>query len=230
MSIEFLPEKSFPQNLESGFPVGQSFYLAFSNSVDLKTLKKSCVLFGKDFDRSTGPENALSLNTSDATNPFFLKSPGLHGFIECDFEEYFVENFEDENESEIQYLTEATETKNTIVKVTPKQILGENQKYTLFILGETSETINENVPGYSSVLSKNETLSKRTIYDATKDGVYDERVRTKGSFESKNGENGSKLKIKIVETGQGSKAKFVWWFSDEQEPLIGNEIYKKRLN
>lgn len=231
MAISFLPDKSYPQNLEDGFPVGQSFYLAFSNSVDLKLLKKSCVLFGKDFDTSSGPNNSLAVNLSTGENPFFLKSPGMNGFIECDFEEYYVDNFENESPAAIQYLLTRAEEKKTIVKVTPKTVLGENSEYKLYILGNTSETIENGIPDYLDILAKNNTLSERTVFDArNENGQVEERVSTRGSYKSKNSEIRATLKIKIVEAGQGAKAKFIWWFSDEQEPLPANPSYKQRLS
>ena len=231
MPIEFLPEKSYPQNSEDGFPVGQSFYLAFSNSVDLKLLEKSCVLFGKDFDRSTGPNEALALNISDSTNPFFLKSPGLTGFVECDFEEYFVDNFDDNSPSATQYLLDKVDSKNTIVKVTPKVPLGENQEYKLYLLGSSSEEIEAGAPAYIDILAKNNTLSKRTIYDVKdSNDALEEKVRSKGTYSPENFENNSVLNIKIIKEGEGSKANYIWWFADEQEPLPANPSYSERTN
>ena len=231
MAITFLPEKSYPQNLEDGFPVGQSFYLAFSNSVDIKLLEKSCVLFGKDFDRNTGPNEALSLNSSDSTNPFFLRSPGLKGFIECDFEEYFVDSFDDNSPSNTQYLLDRVESKNTIVKVTPKVILGENQEYKLYILGKTSEEIENNIPSYVDILAKNNTLSEKTIFDVRdSDDDFSTKVKSRGSYQPENFENDSNLNIKIIIEGEGSQASYVWWFDDEQEPLPANPNYEKRKN
>ena len=211
MPIEFLPEKSYPQNTEDGFPVGQSFYLAFSNSVDLKLLEKNCVLFGKDFDRNTGPNEALSLNTSEGTNPFFLKSPGLKGFVECSFEEYFVNDFDDDLPSQIQSLLDKVDEKKTIVKVTPKTILGENQEYKLYLLGSTSDEIEEGVPSYLQILNSNSTISKRTVYDVADSlNQVEERIMSRGSFEPKNFENSAVLNIKIIKEGEGSKANFIW--------------------
>jgi len=190
MAIEFLPEKSYPQNTEDGFPVGQSFYLAFSNSVDLKLLEKNCVLFGKDFDRNTGPSEALSLNTQDSTNPFFLRSPGLKGFIECSFEEYFVDSFDDNSPSATQSLIDKVNSKNTIVKVTPKIPLGENQEYKLYLLGSNSDNIDLAIPAYSDILNSNSTISERTIFDATNNlNSFEERIKVKGSFAPENFEN-----------------------------------------
>ena len=231
MAITFLADKSYPQNLEDGFPVGQSFYLAFSNSVDLKLLKKSCVLFGKDFDTSSGPNNALAVDLSSGDNPFYLKSPGMNGFIECDFEEYYVDEFTDESPAAIQYLLTRVQEKKTIVKVTPKSVLGENSEYKLYILGNTSEDIKNAIPDYLDILDKNNTLSERTVFDVKdSNDNFEERIVSRGSYEAKSGEANATLNIKIVEAGQGSKAKFIWWFSDEAEPMPANPSYKKRLS
>jgi hypothetical protein len=189
------------------------------------------VLFGRDFDRSSGPDEALSLNTSDATNPFFLKSPGMQGFVECDFEEYFVDSFDDNSPSATQSIIDRVATKNTLVKVTPKTVLGENQTYKLYILGNTSEEISSGLPDYVDILSKNNTLSERTIFDPIDSvGALEERILSRGSFAAQNFEDSAVLKLKIIEAGVGSKAKYIWWFSDEAEPLPANPTYSERTN
>lgn len=189
------------------------------------------MLFGKDFDTSSGPNNALSVNLSDGTNPFFLNSPGMPGFIDCDFEEYYLDDFADEAPAATQYLTDRIASKNTIVKVTPKQILGENNEYKLYLLGETSDTIASNLPTYVEILAKNYTLSERTVFDVTDStGSFEERIQSRGSYETLNGETSATLNLKIIEAGTGSKAKFIWWYSDEAEPLPANSNYKKRVS
>jgi len=189
------------------------------------------VLFGKDFDTSSGPNNALAVDLSTGENPFFLKSPGMNGFIECDFEEYHIDDFDDESPSATQWQTTRVADRKTIVQVTPKIALGENREYKLYLLGKTSETIIEGIPGYVDILAKNNTLSERTVFDAKDfNGNFEERVSTKGSYETKTNEVFASLNIKIVAAGQGAKAKFIWWFSDETEPMPANPEYKKRIS
>jgi hypothetical protein len=189
------------------------------------------VLFGKDFDRNTGPNEALSLNTSEGTNPFFLKSPGLKGFVECSFEEYFVDDFDDDSPSATQSLLDKVDEKKTIVKVTPKIILGENQEYKLYLLGSTSDEIESGIPSYLQILSSNSTISKRTIYDVAGSlNQIEDRIMSRGSFEPKSFENSAILNIKIIKEGEGSKANFIWWFEDEAEPMPANPLYSERTN
>ena len=88
MAINYLPNSSVPLNNETQFPVGQELILVFDNPIDLKTFKESCILFGPDFDITSGPDNAVWLNQSENANPFFLKSPGFNGFVD-----YLQHNF-----------------------------------------------------------------------------------------------------------------------------------------
>ena len=92
MSITLKPDQSYPVNNESDFPVGQEIVLVFDRALDLRKAKDSVILFGPDFDVTSGPDNALWMNGSDGTNPFFLSSPGFSGFVECDFKNYRVTN------------------------------------------------------------------------------------------------------------------------------------------
>ena len=85
MTIQFLSNVSYPQNNEDEFPVGQEIIFLFSESVDIKKIKESFVLYGQDFDRTSGPDNALWLNTQSGENPFFLRSPGFKGFVAQEF-------------------------------------------------------------------------------------------------------------------------------------------------
>ena len=155
----------------------------------------------------------------------------MNGFIECDFEEYFVDNFDDADASGTQTLIDRAVEQKSIVKVTPKIPLGENSEYKLYILGSSSETISNGIPDYVDILAKNNTLSERTIFDVTdSNNAFESRIKSRGSYEVNSNENAADLNIKIVEEGQGSKARFIWWFSDEAEPLPANENYKKRLS
>ena len=91
------------------------------------------------------------------------------------------------------------ESKNTIVKVTPKVILGENQEYKLYILGKTSEEIENNIPSYVDILAKNNTLSEKTIFDVRdSNDDFSTKVKSRGSYQPENFENDSNLNIKII--------------------------------
>ena len=226
MAINLLTELSVPQNLEDNFPIGNSLFFAFNRSVDLKTFKESCILYGPDFDRSSGPNNSTWVN-NNGERPFFLRSPGHKGYVDLDFEEIFVEDFINFTESSKQYILDKEETP-TLIKVTPKNPLKESVDYELFLIGETItnlDSLNEDI----KAIAANSCISERTVYSATKNGVYENRLRTSGSFDPKNNEVSAILNIKIVEEGVGSKSKYIWWFSDENEPGFGSDSYRARL-
>jgi len=228
MAIQLLPNLSFPQNNEDQFPVGQQIFLAFDNAVDLKSVKESVILFGPDFDRTSGPNNSLWINGSSGENPFFLRSPGFKGFVDCDFEELTITNLDPiAFENSVNVIDRGTI--NTLVKITPKEPLKEETAYSLFIVGSTIENL-EALPSSLVAISKNKCISERTIYSPAKTGVLENRVTSYGSYEPKNNETSSTLNIKIIAGGVGSEAKYVWWFSDEVEPTPAQANYSQRLS
>ena len=196
----------------------------------MDTLKESCVLFGKDFDRTSGPNNSLWLNTSDATNPFFLRSPNFPGFVECDFEEIAIDSPETKTALEEQRISKQVLEQATLISMTPKQVLGEYSEYYLYIIGENVDTATGELPEFVSEYAKSKALSIKSIYSVLKDTEFEDRVRSKGSFEPKNNESQALLNIKIIENGEGSQAKYIWWFEDEVEPTPANPNWNHRVS
>ena len=232
MPIQFSPTNSYPVNNEDGFPIGQEIVLVFSKSVDLKAFKEAFVLYGADFDRTSGPDNALWINPSSATNPFFLKSPAFKGFVDCDFKFSLVDGpktlviLDDQFE-----LEKAVGDRPTAVIITPKKVLKENSKYDFFLSGQSVDSL-EDLPPALLAIAENKSVSERTIYDAFKlvnaTETFEERIKTYGTFVPKNNETSISLNIKIVTAGEGSQAEYIWWFSDEAEPNVNQNIYNLR--
>ena len=229
MAIQLLTDLSFPQNNETQFPIGQQFFLVFDSAVDLKSVKESVIIYGPDFDKTSGPNNALWINASSGENPYFLRSPGFKGFVDCDFESFILEASEPILEKEDQLITSKEEEAFCLVKVTPKEPLKENTSYSLFIVGGNIENV-ESLSDELKAFSKNKSISERTVYDPTKNLTKETRVRSSGSFIPKNLETSSILKLKVVKAGIGSEANYIWWFSDEVEPQVGNPLYGQRLS
>lgn len=117
----------------------------------------------------------------------------------------------DENLQEIDVVfLEAQETQNCLVIVKPKSLLDENNKYELFIRGNTLEE----VVALNEEFSSN-ALSKRTIYDTTKLDVYTDQVKIYGLYE---GKTPTTLNLEITVSGEDSSAKYIWWFDNEAKP------------
>lgn len=232
MAIQFSPTNSYPINNEDGFPIGQEIVLVFNKSIDLKAFKEAFVLYGSDFDRTSGPDNALWINQSSGTNPFFLKSPAFKGFVDCDFKFSLVDAAKTLVVLSDQYeLEKATTDRPTVVIVTPKNILKEDNKYNFFLSGQSVDSL-EDLPPKLLAIAENKSVSERTVYDPFKlinsTETYDERIKTYGTFIPKNNESSATLNIKIVTAGEGSQAEYIWWFSDESEPNVNQARYNLR--
>lgn len=235
MTIQFLSNVSYPQNNEDEFPVGQEIVFIFSESVDIKKIKESFVLYGEDFDRTSGPDNALWLNTQSGENPFFLRSPGFKGFVDYDVRQVLINSHKtmEERASQLQYEPEIDQL--SAIVFTPKTLLRENSKYEIFLVGNNVDSLETLPDGFAS-LSKDRALSARTIFDAYSLDVNNDyidvssRIKSYGSFEPKNNEVSAKVNIKIITAGEGSSAKYKWWFDDESEPQPANPVYKDRVS
>ena len=235
MAIQFLPSQSYPQNNEDEFPVGQEIVLVFSEAVDIKKIKESFVLFGENFDRTSGPDNALWLNTQSGENPFFLRSPGFAGFVDYDVKQYLVDSEQTLVVSDEQTQIDRNENHLAVVVFTPKNVLKENAKYQTFLVGNNVDNL-ENLPEAIQSLSEDRALFSRTIFDpfyTDNNGVEvaeKARIKSYGSFVPKNDENSAIINIKIIEAGEGSSAKYKWWFTDELEPQPANPVYRNRVS
>ena len=231
MAINFISSESIPINNENQFPVGQEIILIFDNPVDIKTFKESCVLFGSDFDRTSGPDNSLWLNQSSGKNDFFLRSPNFKGFVDYDVKQYYVDNNLDQLAS--QKLTDKPVAQKTAVVLTPKNVLAEDSQYQLFIVGSSVDNLS-NISNALQNYSKDKSISFQTIYDVYElvNNVETEQnnIRSYGTFKAKNNEASATLNIKIIEAGEGSVAKYKWWFSDENEPQPANNNYNDRVS
>jgi hypothetical protein len=234
MAIVLKADESYPTNSETEFPIGQEIVLVFDRAIDLKTAKESVIIYGPDSDVTSGPDNGLWLNQSDGTNPFFLTSPMFKGYVSCEYSTYLVNNLAELKVEDDQEIYEkSVGAKYSVLVITPKQPLRINTEYNLFICGESLNNI-ANIPAEIQAYSQSNCVSERTVYDAytlvggVKTG--DARIKSSGSFEPKNNEVTASLNLKIVEAGNGSAAKFKWWFDDEVEPQPASSNYNSRLS
>tara|TARA_Y100001937_G_C7118674_1_gene331415 strand:+ start:822 stop:2009 length:1188 start_codon:yes stop_codon:yes gene_type:complete len=234
MAINFISSESIPINNEDQFPVGQEIILVFDNPVDIKTFKECCILFGSDFDRTSGPDNSLWLNQSSGRNDFFLRSPHFKGFVDYDVKQYYVDDKALERIDGLILTTKPTTTnQKTTVVITPKNVLKEDSSYQLFIVGNDIENV-ENIPTALQNFTKDKAISFKTIYhpyyiDGDGGLEIEERVSSYGSFEPKNNEITATLHMQIINAGEGSQAQYKWWFADETEPQVGNPNYNNRV-
>ena len=110
----------------------------------------------------------------------------------------------------------------TVVSVKPKQLLSAHTKYELIIRGLSLE---------EEFLLREEldsnTLSERTVFRATINDSFTELVRAYGSYE---GLQESSINIEIVEAGNDSQAKYIWWFENENKPGTNSRNLNRTLS
>lgn len=102
------------------------------------------------------------------------------------------------------------ESQKTLVVAKPKSLLDANTEYSLFIRGAALEEVQSLTEEFAS-----NAISERTIYGTTLSGTYTEQVKVYGLYK---GSSQQTLNIEIVLAGEGSAAKYIWWFSDEVKP------------
>jgi hypothetical protein len=134
--------QTYPANLDAGIPTGQSITLIFDRGVDLTTVKNNVVLYGRDFDRTSGPDSAYWVDPKTSHNPFFLKSPGFTGVVELEFTAVYVD-LSDYTEivgevflSRADELAYGTDGAGHKVIASPKNFLAPEVEYTLHINGD----------------------------------------------------------------------------------------------
>jgi hypothetical protein len=74
--------QTYPANNDTGIPVGIDIEVIFDRGIDLVTGQNNVVLYGDDFDQTSGPDSALWIDTDTGNNPYFLRSPGFKGLVE----------------------------------------------------------------------------------------------------------------------------------------------------
>lgn len=204
MAINLIPNLSYPQNSEVNVPIGSSIVLFFDKEVDIQSIKDSCILTGPDYDFSSGPDNTVwMLNNNKSDN--YLRSPGYSGFVKFDVE---LRYYDPVNNVELSDVIDIDRVPNiyTMAILTPEKVLALDVKYTLHIIGANT---------LSNAIATTNCVSERTIYTGSLDGNLTKRARIKGTY---NQSNDVTLNCKIVKSGIGSEAQYVWWFSNEAMP------------
>ena len=223
---------TYPATDQENVPVGEQIKLLFTRYVDEKTIKDNVVIFGPDFDRTSGPDNSVWINNRRGENPFYLRSPCFSGFVDFDVEIKKANNAKPFSILEDQSfpLTRPPGDNYCYAIITPKTQLAVDTKYYIFVIGQNTnfdnlEELPEGVRGYL----QDRAVSEKTIYPAHISGTaeIDERLVVKGIY---TGDADTFLNIKITTAGLGSEARYKWWFDNEAEPIVGNPAARYRSN
>ena len=194
----------YPNDGSAGVPIGAEVEITFDKGIDLSTGKANVVIYGADFDKTSGPDSAGWID-GDGNNPFFLKSPGFSGIVECDYSLVYVDGTGTPIDPQPEVLSEADETANNYrhkLIVHPKSLLAPDVNYTVYIVGDSEGGTSKGV-------------SARTVFDID----YTAVTSLTGKMQVYGGYTGasSSVNVKITTPGDIGSAKYKWWFDYENE-------------
>jgi len=209
-------EAVFPNNESNNVPVGADIEVTFDKGIDLPSAKTNCVLYGADFDRSSGPSGAQWLNESDSK--LFLRSPGFSGVVECNYRIEYVNNLGEVVENLPQILDRDAEIENELkckLIISPKELLAKEVEYTAYFIGDSEGGTSKGI-------------SSRTVFDTSLEDVTSDT----GSLQVYGGYTGSAdtiLNIKITTAGDLGKAKYEWWYDvDGENSAVKGRVTSRR--
>lgn len=209
----------YPNDGDIGIPTGASIVLQFDKGIDLLTLKDYVVLYGPDFDQTSGSDSVLFIDKDTGNNPYFLRSPGFKGlvplrttltYIDLDSGAVVSPTFTSEVD-EAAYGVAGAGHKVTLVP--ESGCFAPDVEYVLHILGDPD--------------SLNTGISARTIFDVVPDGSNTSDtglVYVDGTY---SGSLTDVLNIEITTSGDIGVAKFKYWFTNDG---VGSAVYDKLTN
>lgn len=215
---------TYPANGDAGIPIGITIKLYFDYGVDPQSVKDHVVLYGADFDMTSGPDTAIWVDKDTGDNPFFLASPGFQGLVPLKYEfAYYSIGSSLGDEINPGVITsqadEMTALVGQVVKITvdPKYnaTLAPNLVYTLIVSGDPD--------------SQNTGISARTVFDVVPD------VSNTGAGEvfvwgTWSGDSEDECNIEITADGNIGTAEYKWWYTSEGESeAVTNGVTNRRF-
>ncbi|MBM07990.1 MAG: hypothetical protein CMF69_00200 [Magnetovibrio sp.] len=194
----------FPNDGDTGVPLGSGLAVTFDQGIDPKSVKAHIVIYGPDFDTVSGPDSATWIDGE--SNPFFLKSPGFSGIVECDTTLTYVDatGTEVDPQTALDEASAAAAGLRHKVLVKPTKLLAPNTTFKVYIVGDSEGGTNSGI-------------SKRTVYDIDASGSSQTtgNVHIYGSYD---GHADDVVHIKITHAGDAGAAKYKYWYGSDGEP------------
>ena len=208
----------FPNDGATGIPAGATIQVTFDQGVDPKSIGECIVVYGPDFDMTSGPESATWIDRDTGDNPFFLSSPGFTGAVDCDIKLIYVDSLGNEISSP-EYLSAADETADSAVSkviITPKSLMQSEVTYHVYLIGDSEDGTNRGI-------------KDRTVFDvdSTAATSTDASVFVYGGYV---GEVDDVLNIEITSSGNIGAAKYKWWLdSDGPGAALTGKVTSRRF-
>lgn len=188
----------YPADLDTGIPIAESLIITFDRGVDLSVAKNHVVLYGPDFDKTSGPDSAQWVDNELGENPFFLRSPSFKGVVDCTYELLYVDG--DGNPIDPQPTIEVLADEAGLFQqliVTPKKALAADAEYKLHIIGDPDDT--------------GKGIASRTVLDVVADPGNASTTAEVVVYGGYTGDNDTVV-IEITDSGDMGEAKYRWYY------------------
>lgn len=193
-----------PSDGSTGIPVGESLEFLFDRGIDLETAKSAVVMYGSDFDKTSGPGQALWIDKDTGNNPFFLKSPGFKGTVPLSYKLVYVD-LDTLLEVDPGLVTsELDETGFGVAGIghkliaTPEAPLAADTLYNITILGDPDGVGNG--------------ISSRTVFDVEPDGGNSSTTGTMHAFGGYTRAFADRIIVEITTSGDIGTALYKWYY------------------
>lgn len=207
----------YPNDGATGVPVGATIQITFDQGVDIQSVKDCVVVYGPDFDQTSGPESAVWIDEDTGSNPFFLNSPGFTGVVDSEVDFIYVDATGTEISPSPEYTSVTDEgTSRHKLLIRPKSLLKPDTEYTVYLIGDSSDGTSRGV-------------SHRTVWDADYSSVTSSTglIHTYGSFE---GTSDDTYYVKITQAGDIGTAQYKYWpASDVEANAITGRVTSRRF-
>ena len=194
----------YPADNDTGIPINAVLEIDFDRGVDEETVKRYVVLYGADFDQTSGPNSALWVDDRTGDNPYFLRSPGFTGIVDVDYSFIYLDSLGVEI-SNPELLDEAAETLAGYamrVKLIPKKPLAPDVVYYLHIVGDPD--------------SEDVGISSRIVWSTIPDPGNTSTTGFVYAYGAEGYAGGDDvLRIEITTSGEISAAKYSWQWTSE---------------
>lgn len=189
---------TYPNDEDVEIPIGISIVLTFDKGIDLKTAQNMVVVYGPDFDFTSGPDQVSWTHPKTAENEFFLRSPGFQGFVPTKIVGYYVDPDTGEVHSDPIYDSDDEEDLKFRLVVTPENPLAANTLYKVFVVGDPDEV--------------GAGISTRTIFDVESDldNQGDDALVYLGGTYTRT--LADRVIVEITHAGDIGTAKYRWYY------------------
>ena len=194
----------YPNDNASGIPIGAELLITFDQSVDLRSVKSNVVMYGADFDRTSGPDSEQWVDKKFQSR-YFLNSPGFNGTVELDYTAVYVDANGTVLEPQPTILSkaDAANFRHKLI-IQPKDLLAPEVNYKAYIIGNSEGGLNKGI-------------ASRSIYDVDYSAATEDTgvLITNGSYTGPEDED--TVFIKITTGGDIGAAKYKWWYEGAGE-------------